>query len=932
MRHLPWKQYLTDSFSSTCRFSLNVPSSIQHLQRHLSSSSSSAQPVAENEPSVTSATESKSPAVVVVKKKKKKKKSKEPPVYAGPRDGAKKDTSLAMPDAYYPQYVEAAWQDWWEATGIFTTSKCSQSDPRSADTRETQKRKYSIVLPPPNVTGNLHIGHALTASVQDALCRWRRMCGDEVTWVPGFDHAGIATQSVVEKKLWAEEGKTREDVGRDEFVERVKAWKDQKASTIENQLRRLGASLDWNRRVFTLDPALSSAVDEAFIRLYDQGLIYRSLGLVNWCCHLQSTISDVEVDSVAVEGRTELAIPGYDDKVTFGVMDSLAYRLDGVGSEEIVVSTTRLETMLGDVAVAVHPEDDRYKSFVGRRLKHPFRNCSIPVIADSSVDRAFGTGAVKITPAHDKRDFELARRHTGLSSPITMLDESGRVTKCFDDFAGDPRFVARRRVREALSSLGLFRGSRDHAMTLPVCSRSGDVVEPMLKQQWFLDCSHMSAKAMEVANDGQLEFVPSFHAKVWNHFLAQQRDWCISRQLWWGHRIPAYRVSSTAAAASMAATTTTSAQEEELWVAAKTEEEAREKAARRVGVDSSTLTLRRDPDVLDTWFSSALFPFSALGWPAESTSDRQSAWRDQEGLFPLSLMETGHDILFFWVARMVMLGLQLTNTLPFKKVYLHGMIRDAHGRKMSKSLGNVVDPLDVMTGKDLDALAKQLEDAGLSPAELEIARDGQRKSFPEGIPECGTDALRFALLSCDIQSVDVSMDILNIRHQRHFCNKIWQASRFFFHHLNARDFTYINVDDDGNSRLSEEDLNILQNYQSMVNDCHEGLELFEFRFATGAIHKFIWFQLCDVYLEHSKPFLNNLDCSERDVKMSVILFCLEGTMRALHPFMPFLTEELWQRLKPLQSDGKEINTICLANYPERNSNSLSMDDDVQQVI
>lgn len=905
MHHLPWRSLLSSRFSSSnCPSSLKSPSFNRRLQRL--SSSNVAPEVAENE--------AVGAAETVVKKKKKKKKKQEPVIYAGPCDGAKKDTSLAMPNAYHPQYVEAAWRDWWESMGIFSTADKSEDDPSAP----TKRRRYSIVLPPPNVTGDLHIGHALTVSVQDALCRWRRMCGDKVTWVPGFDHAGIATQSVVEKKLWTEEGKTREDIGRDEFVRRVKSWKDQKASAIENQLRRLGASLDWNRRVFTLDSSLSSAVDEAFIRLHDRGLIYRSLGLVNWCCHLRSTISDVEVDNVVVEGRTELSIPDYDEKVTFGVMDSLAYRLEGtVSGGEIVVSTTRLETMLADVAVAVHPEDDRYQPFVGQNLKHPFRNCSIPVIADPSVDRAFGTGAVKVTPAHDKRDFELARRHSGLTSPITMLNESGHVVAQFDEFAGSPRFTARRRVREALESLGLFRGSRDHTMTLPICSRSGDVVEPMLRKQWFLDCGHMSSQAIDVVAEGKLEFQPSFHAKVWNHFLAQQRDWCISRQLWWGHRIPAYRVSSFSKLSSSS--------DEETWVAARTEAEAYDKAAQLTGVESSRLTLSHDPDVLDTWFSSALFPFSALGWPSESEeaessgNGRTEIWRDKEDLFPLSVMETGHDILFFWVARMVMLGLQLTNTLPFQKVLLHGMIRDAHGRKMSKSLGNVVDPLDVMTGKDLEALAKQLEDSGLSPTELEIAKDGQQKSFPEGIPECGADALRFALLSCDIQSVDVSMDILNIRHQRHFCNKIWQATRFLFHHLNAREFAYIHVGDEDcdTSLLSKEDRDILNYFQAMVNDCNEGLEMFELRFATGAIHRFIWFQLCDVYLEYTKPFLNNLDCVERNVRLSVILFCLEGTMRALHPFMPFLTEELWQRLITMRSESNEIRTICLADYPQR---------------
>jgi len=565
---------------------------------------------------------------------------------------------------------------------------------------------------------------------------------------------------------------------------------------------------------------------------------------------------------------------------------------------------------LGDVAVAIHPDDTRYSRFVGRALKHPFRDGSIPVIADVSVDRSLGTGAVKITPAHDRKDFELARRHSGLSDPITMLDGSGRVTAQFQEFAGLRRFDARRQIRAALASLGLFRGSSSHSMTLPICSRSGDIIEPMLKRQWFVDSGRMSSDAMRVVAEGKLEFVPSFQAKIWNHWLSKPRDWCISRQLWWGHQIPAYRVVKPSPPSST---------EEEVWVSASSEVEAREKASLLTGEDISGIDLIRDPDVLDTWFSSAIFPFSAFGWPSRSDDDVSGkGWKDEEGLFPLSVMETGHDILFFWVARMVMLGTQLTDSLPFQRVLLHGMVRDAHGRKMSKSLGNVVDPIDVMTGRDLNSMAQQLDDAGFSPEELQKAKEGQRLSFPEGIPECGSDALRFALLSCDVQAVDVSMDILNIRHHRHFCNKIWQATRFFFHHLNVEgsEFEYLPIEDDGvRYRFSAEDEEILRCYETMIYDCHEGLENFEFRWATSAIHRFIWFELCDVYLEHTKPFLYDLTSGERNLKLSVILFCLEGSMRTLHPFMPFLTEELWQRLSVLITGPERIESICLSRYP-----------------
>jgi len=815
--------------------------------------------------------------------KKAKKTGNESIVYKGPGRGAKKDTSGPLPDKYHPAFVEAAWVDWWNAKGFFSQLK------------QHQQQSFNIVLPPPNVTGNLHIGHALTVSIQDAICRWRRMKGDAVTWIPGFDHAGIATQVVVEKMVMIEEGKTRNELGRDGFVDRVWKWKDHKERNITEQLRRLGASVDWNRSVFTLDTTMSEAVDEAFCRLHDQGLLYRAGRIVNWCCHLQSAISDIEVESKQLSGKTKLAIPGYESKIPFGVMSSFAYPLED-GSGEVVVSTTRLETMLGDVGVAVHPNDQRYIKLVGKNLKHPFTGRPIPILTDGSVDMSLGTGAVKLTPAHDRRDFELAERHN-LNRYSIIFDEKGRVITQ-GPFYDMPRFVARRHVKRALESLGLFRGETDHAMVLPLCSRTGDVVEPMIRDQWFLDCRQMATQAIAAVDDGSLSFSPPFHAKIWKHFLEQQRDWCVSRQLWWGHRIPAYRVDSS------------KNQFESFWVSGKSMSEALAKAVATTGLDPSHLTMAQDEDVLDTWFSSALIPFSALGWPHRGRVEKQK-WRDEEGLYPLSLMETGHDILFFWVARMVMLGLQLTNSLPFNHVLLHGMVRDAQNRKMSKSLGNVVDPVDVMTGRDADSLEKTLGEAGLSQEDLRKAREGQRKMFPKGIPECGTDALRFALCTNDIKAVDISIDILNIRHQRHFCNKIWQATRFFFLQVSLGNFKFkldpVYYDDD--------DTRIMAHFRSMVADTNDAFENHNLHLATTSIHNFFWASFCSDYLESCKPFLADLDSDRRDLKMSVLLHCLEGSMRILHPFMPFITEELWQRLKLFLPEGPGCETICLAPFP-----------------
>ncbi|XP_049648753.1 valine--tRNA ligase [Accipiter gentilis] len=675
--------------------------------------------------------------------------------------GEKKDVSVPLPESYSPQYVEAAWYSWWERQGFFKPeygrSSVAEPNPRGV---------FMMCVPPPNVTGSLHLGHALTSAIQDSLARWHRMRGATTLWNPGCDHAGIATQVVVERRLWRQRGLTRHQLGREEFLREVWRWKDEKGDRIYQQLRRLGASMDWDRACFTMDPKMCRAVREAFVRLHESGLIYRSTRLVHWSCALNSAISDIEVDKKELAGRTLLRVPGYETPIEFGVLVAFAYPLEGDGEgeeQEVVVATTRLETMLGDVAVAVHPDDPRYQHLRGRRVRHPFTGRSLPVLHDTFVDPSFGTGAVKITPAHDATDFEVGQRH-GLPRP-SVIGEDGRLINVPPPFLGLPRFTGRAAVLEALKQRGLFRGVTENPMVVPICSRSKDVVEPLLKPQWYVRCQGLARGAAAAVRRGDLRLRPPSHARTWFQWMDNIRDWCISRQLWWGHRIPAYFVTVDDPNVPPGEDG-----DDRYWVSGRSEEEAREKAARNFGVDPDRVTLRQDEDVLDTWFSSGLFPFSIFGWPEPS--------QDLEVFYPGTLLETGHDILFFWVARMVMLGLALTGRLPFREVYLHAIVRDAHGRKMSKSLGNVIDPLDVITGISLQGLHEQLESSNLDPAELERAREGQKRDFPNGIPECGTDALRFALCAYTAQGRDINLDVGRVLGYRHFCNKVWNGARF----------------------------------------------------------------------------------------------------------------------------------------------------------
>lgn len=597
------------------------------------------------------------PVVAATEPKEKKKKDKAPEVVYTDNTpkGEKKGLSGEFPPAYQPKYVEAAWQEWWEASGFY-------SPDMSAARNAGDDEKFVIVIPPPNVTGTLHLGHAMTVGIEDTLTRWHRMKGKVTLWVPGTDHAGIATQSVVERRLMKDEGLTRHDLGREKFTEKVWEWKNNYGNKITEQIRFLGSSVDWSREAFTLDENGVRAVTEAFCRFYEDGLIYRDSRLINWSCALQSAISEIEVDYIDLAGRTFLPVPNHakDKKYEFGMMTSFAYRVydeatSGPGTEELVIATTRLETMLGDTGVAVHPDDTRYKHLHGKFVWHPFLDRKIPIITDGElVDMEFGTGAVKITPAHDPNDYKCGKRHN--LEFIVMLSGNGQINENGGKFKGMMRYDARIAIEKELEEMGMLRGKVPNKMRLGLCSRSGDIIEPMTTPQWFVNCDSMAADALKAMEDGELTLLPSMHESTWRYWLSNIRDWCISRQLWWGHRIPAYFARTSAAGEADLDKNDPAVKDR--WVVARTEAIARTAAASKLGVPEEQVILEQDEDVLDTWFSSGLFPFSVFGWP-ENTADFES-------FFPTSLLETGMDILFFWVARMVMMSLHLTKKLPFK--------------------------------------------------------------------------------------------------------------------------------------------------------------------------------------------------------------------------------------------------------------------------
>jgi len=801
---------------------------------------------------------------------------------------AKKDLSDPFPSKYSPA-IETGWYQWWKESGYFqpNSDTCQNSKP------SIPKKKFSVVLPPPNVTGVLHVGHALTATIQDTLVRYHRMRGCETVWVPGCDHAGIATQVVVERQL-AAKGLTRHDLGRDKFVEEVSKWKEEKGGKILGQLEELGASLDWSRDQFTMNPHFQRAVSSAFIKLMDGGLIYRGEQLVNWSPELRSAISDMEVTHVEVEGRTLFDVPGYDKPVQFGVMVDIAYKVVG-SDKELVVSTTRPETMLGDTGVAVHPADERYKQFHGAKVWHPFRQCEIPVVVDEHVDPEMGTGVVKITPAHDNNDWEVGKRH-GLQV-VTVMDDGGHMVGECANFTGMHRFLAREAVCQELEQLGLLRGEQDHSMVVPVCGRTGDVVEPMLKPQWFMNTSKVAEMACTAVKDKDLMLDPEEYKAVWLQFLGEgQRDWCVSRQIWWGHQIPAYKCTAAGGG--------------QCWVAAMSEEEAREKAAAKLGCGGDSLVVERDTDVLDTWFSSGLYPFAVFGWPDQTP--------DLESFYPLDLMETGHDILFFWVGRMVMLGIALTGKLPFSEVMLHGVICDSQGRKMSKSLGNVVDPLHLIHGASLDKLEQELvlseQQGHISTEERELAWEGMLSQYPAGIPAHGVDPVRWGLLTYDVKQHQLNLNLAVVKSAGAWCNKVWQLARFLdMAHTKAGDKSPKTLPGNFNPGLM--DMWILGQLAGTVKQVNASLEERELHVATKELRKFIYTDLCDTYVEFIKPSLSDPNNPEFLPSLLILHSCVLTSLKMLHPIMPFITEEIYQRL-PLLPNERRKESIMVDSFPQ----------------
>ena len=756
-----------------------------------------------------------------------------------------------MDKAYAPHEIERRIYQQWESRGWFAPS--GRGSP------------FCIMIPPPNVTGTLHMGHAFQHTLMDALTRYHRMRGDDALWQPGTDHAGIATQMVVERQLEAQ-GRKRGDLTREAFVERVWEWKAQSGGTIASQMRRLGDSVDWSRDRFTMDPGLSRAVVEVFVRLHDEGLIYRGKRLVNWDPVLLTALSDLEVQGEEEEGH----------------LWHLRYPLED-GSGHVIVATTRPETMLGDAAVAVHPDDERYKHLIGRKLLLPLAERSIPVIDDTYVDATFGSGCVKITPAHDFNDYEVGLRH-GLQQINIFTPRAALNDSVPERFRGLDRFQARKRVVAELEAAGLVGKVEKHRLVVPRGDRSGAVLEPLLTDQWYVKIAPLAAPAIAAVESGRTRFVPENWAKTYFEWMRNIKDWCVSRQLWWGHRIPAWY------------------DERGNIYVARNEEEVRSK--HRLGPD---VRLTQDTDVLDTWFSSALWPFSTLGWPEETP--------DLAKFYPSTVLVTGFDIIFFWVARMMMMGLKFRGDVPFRDVYITGLIRDEHGDKMSKSKGNVIDPLDIVDGIDLESLVAKRTSGLMQPQMKSKIEKATRKEYPEGIAQHGTDALRFTFAALASPSRDIRFDLARVAGYRNFCNKLWNAARFVTLSVDADSGPQTADPAAETFELSVADRWIRSRFGHMLESIESSFAEYRFDFAAAALYQFTWYEFCDWYLELTKPVLQSQTSSPaaRAGTRRTLLEMLEALQRALHPIMPFITEEVWQRIAPLA--GRCGSTVMLAPYP-----------------
>ena len=777
-----------------------------------------------------------------------------------------------MDKSFEPGQIEPKWYAAWESSGAFKPS--GDGDP------------YCILLPPPNVTGTLHMGHAFQQTIMDALCRYQRMRGSRTLWQGGTDHAGIATQKIVENQL-AAEGKSRHDLGRAAFIERVWQWKEQSGSTISNQMRRLGASIDWSRERFTMDDGLSAAVRRVFVQWYRDGLLYRGRRLVNWDPVLMTAVSDLEVNNEEKDGSLwSIRYPASD------------------GGEGLVVATTRPETMLGDVAVAVHPEDERYQALIGKTLKLPLTGREIPVIADDYVEREFGTGCVKITPAHDFNDWQIGARHK--LTPITVLSLDAKINdNAPEKYRGLDRFAARKAVLADLESLGLLVETKKHKLQVPISQRTDAVIEPMLTDQWFLDLTSdtrvdgkpgpggrkaITEPALAAVRDGEIRFVPDNWSSTYNQWLENIQDWCVSRQLWWGHQIPAWYDEAG-----------------NIFVG---EDEA---DAIAHGQTPPVGKLTQDADVLDTWFSSALWPFSTMGWPVSGPVTENGKvvadWSQDQAFIPSAVLVTGFDIIFFWVARMVMATQYFTGKVPFREVYINAIVRDAEGQKMSKSKGNTIDPLDLIDGIDLESLVRKSTASLLIPQVREKVEKRIRKDYPDGIKAVGTDAMRFTFAALATYGRTINFDLKRAEGYKNFCNKLWNAARFVL--MN----TGIGSGESGIERAPATAAEhwILARLALTLAEVEAQMKLYRFDLVAQALYEFVWNDYCDWFLELSKPALNGEDAAAAASTRSTLLRVLEAILRALHPITPFITEEIWQSVAPKL--GISGNSVAERPYP-----------------